>query len=132
MKVIVAGGRYYNLTEEDKKYLLSKVKDETITTLICGMASGVDIQTYNLLKEVVPCEEYPALWDDLSVIPCNIKYTKQRKPYNSLAGPNRNAKMAENAEAVILFPGGTGTDNMYKQSKKYGLKIIKDMREILF
>lgn len=36
-------------------------------------------------------------------------------------------KMAEYAEAVVLFPGGKGTDNMYETAIKHNL-VIYDFR----
>jgi hypothetical protein len=132
MKVIVCGGRFNNLTERDKKYLLSKVDNGTITELVCGMAHGIDVQSYNLLKGKIPINEYPALWDDLTALPCLIKYNKYGKPYNALAGSNRNLLMAQNAEGIIAFPGGTGTENMVKQAKKIGITIIDNFMEVLY
>jgi hypothetical protein len=132
MKVIVAGGRDVDLTEEDKQYLIDKVKDGTITTLVSGMASGIDIQSHDLLKEIVPIDPYPALWDDLTAEPCLIKYNKFGKAYNACAGNNRNLTMAQNAEALIVFEGGRGSRDMLKTSKKLGLKIIDNFMEVLY
>lgn len=132
MKVIIAGGRDIDLTEEDKQYLLNKVKDGTITELICGMANGVDIQAYNLLKNIVPIKEFPALWNDLTAEPCLIKYNKFNQPYNACAGNIRNLLMAQNAEGLIVFEGGRGSRDMLKTAKNLGLKIIDNFMEVLY
>ena len=39
------------------------------------------------------------------------------------AGPIRNKEMAEYADAVALFPGGTGTESMFKEAKAADIKI---------
>lgn len=132
MRVIVAGGRDTDLTEEDKAYLISKVKDGTITTLVSGEAAGIDIQAHKLLKHLVPVDPYPALWDDLTVEPCLVKYNKFGKAYNACAGNNRNLLMANNAEGLIVFDGGRGSMDMLKTSKKLGLKIIGNFMEVLY
>ncbi|KKM72212.1 hypothetical protein LCGC14_1422810, partial [marine sediment metagenome] len=63
----------------------------------------------NLMR--IPVKKFPANWD---------KYGKQ-------AGFIRNAEMAQYADAVILFPGGRGTDHMYNVARSHGL-IIYDWR----
>lgn len=132
MKVIVAGGRHESLTEEDKQYLLDKVKEGTITELVCGMAIGIDMDAYNLLRPLVPVHPYPALWDDLTAEPCLVKYNKYGQAYNACAGNNRNLLMAQNAEGLIVFDGGKGSRDMLKQAKKRGLKIIDNFMEVLY
>lgn len=132
MKVIVAGGRFDNIHKEGEDYLLHLVRSGILTTLVCGMADGIDMEAHNLLKPLVPIDEYPALWNDLSVTPCLVGYRKDGSAYNKLAGSNRNEVMAQNADAVVLFPGGTGTAHMRSMSKKYGLQILKDFGEILY
>ena len=59
----------------------------------------------------IPIKKFPAEWD---------KHGKG-------AGFIRNKQMAEYADAVVLFPGGNGTNNMYEQASKMNLKII-DLR----
>jgi len=127
MKVIIAGGRDITMTPSQKRYILQKIGDNTITTLICGMARGIDIQAYDLLKKRVPIEEYPALWDDLTDFPVKIQ-ERNNKKYNCLAGINRNERMARIADGIIIFEGNSGTDNMYSLARDYNLKIIKDFR----
>lgn len=132
MKVIVAGGRNTYLSATDKKYLLDLVHTGKITELVCGEAQGIDKDAKKVLQDYIPVKSFPALWDKLEVDPCEIKYTKQGKPYNRLAGSQRNRQMGEYAEGVILFDGGFGTMNMYKQAKELNLEIIEDFREILY
>ena len=43
--------------------------------------------------------------------------------FGRAAGPIRNKKMAEYADAVILFPGGKGTASMLKEAQKAELTI---------
>ena len=63
-------------------------------------------------KNKVPVKKFPADWE---------KFGKS-------AGYRRNQQMAEYADAVILFPGGKGTNHMYDIAKRMGL-IIYDFRE---
>lgn len=49
--------------------------------------------------------------------------------YGKRAGHIRNMEMADYADAVMLYPGGVGTDDMYSVAKSKGLRIF-DYRNI--
>ena len=110
MKVIIAGGRYGILSKGAKNSILRLVEQGKLTELVCGMAKGIDQEAYMLLKDKVPIKEFPADWDT----------------YGKGAGPIRNEQMAVYADAVILFRGNRGTDNMCINAERYGLEIIFD------
>lgn len=112
MKVVIAGGRDYNLQSQDLEKL-NKIKDK-ITEVVSGGAKGVD-----------SCAEN---WAKLNNIPIKIFFADWNN-HGKMAGPIRNKQMAEYADAVILFPGGKGTENMYKTAKKMNLTIY-DFRKI--
>lgn len=106
MRVIIAGGRDYYFTDADE-LKLDQLRDQ-ITEVVSGGAKGADACGERWAREnQIPIKMFPAEW---------IKHKKA-------AGPIRNAEMADYADAVILFPGGKGTKNMYETAKKYGLKI---------
>jgi hypothetical protein len=113
MICIIAGGRDYSFTPSDI-VLLDKILEEYgMTEIVSGCARGADTcgerwaVTHNL-----PVKQFPADW----------------KKHGRVAGPIRNEEMAKYANMVILFPGGTGTNHMFKMAKKYRLHII-DLRE---
>ena len=58
-----------------------------------------------------------------------IQYPADWDRYGKAAGPMRNEKMAQNADALILFWNGTtpGSASMLRLADKYGLAI----REVL-
>ena len=105
MKIIVAGGRDYRLTKDDLHKL--EILDG-VTELVSGGAPGVDSDA--------------ELWASEQDIPI-----KQFKPdwrqYGKGAGPFRNKAMAKYADAVVLFPGGKGTESMYNEAVKEGITI---------
>ena len=79
-----------------------------ITEVVSGMARGADIFGFRWARSHnIPIAEHPALW----------------AKNGPAAGPIRNRKMAENADAVVLFPGGRGTQNMYETALDLGLTI---------
>lgn len=84
---------------------------EAATIVVCGMASGVDM-----------CGK---AWAEARQIPVD-KYHANWKRFGPKAGPIRNAIMAKNADALVLFWDGLspGSANMLKQAKFYGLEII--------
>ena len=114
--VIVAGGRDYALTDDDRQYLSSL----GITELWTGGCRGVDEDAESWAKwNEIPVKTYPANW---------VKHGRS-------AGPRRNKRMAQELQgntlgrvAVVLFPGGRGTESMRREAKKAGLVIMERCR----
>lgn len=109
MKLIIAGGRNYQLTQEDYKRLNALHAENRISTVASGGASGADAdgETWARYKNI-PVRRFRADW----------------RTHGRAAGPMRNRQMAEYADAVALFPGGRGTQSMYNEAKKAGIKIF--------
>ena len=105
-KTIVAGGRTYQLSEEDYKIL----DNAGISEIVCGGAKGADqcgkewAKTYE-----VPVKMFPADWNT----------------HGKAAGPIRNKQMAEYADSLIAFWDGKsrGTKNMIETAKKLKLNV---------
>lgn len=107
MKLIIAGGRTYSFTQADRDFL-DTLKDE-ITVVVSGGQRGADKAGERwALANWINTVTFPARWD----------------LYGPKAGPLRNAAMAAYADAVVLFPGGKGTESMYNEAKKRGIKIF--------
>lgn len=113
MKLIIAGGRNYNLTRLDYLILDMLHKEHIITEVVSGMAKGAD--------------QGGARWGELRGIKITPFYPDWEQ-FGRPAGMIRNRQMADYADAVILFPGGNGTDNMFLEAKKRGLTIF-DFRD---
>ena len=110
MRVIIAGGRQYTLTEDDWTYLATL----PITIVVSGGASGADQGGEDFADaNDLPIRRFHADW----------------RVYKRAAGPRRNKQMGEYADAVVLFPGGRGTASMEREAKKAGI-LIYDKREI--
>lgn len=108
MKVIIAGGRDYHNYDT----LLEAISEcqFPISTVVCGGASGVDTlgEQYGLRMNLQINYYYPD-WET----------------HGRAAGPIRNRKMAENAEALIALWDGKsrGTKNMIETATKLGLLV---------
>jgi len=106
MRVLIAGSR-----DVVDPLIIEKAVVEsgfTVTSVICGMARGVDMLGYNWAKQHnVNIEEYPADWDGLG----------------KAAGMIRNRKMVAVAEAAIIIWDGNspGTENTIKLVKAKGI-----------
>lgn len=112
MRVIIAGSRHFK-SQQYYGILVDAVKESgfNITNVICGMADGMDTWGKAWAKvHEVPCYEYPANWDI----------------HGKLAGPIRNQKMAENADALILIWDGKsrGSNDMLNRAKRKNLHIF--------
>jgi hypothetical protein len=105
MKLIISGGRDYEMTAYDF-YRLEQLLPH-VTEVVSGGARGVD-SSGELWASAsgVPVTRFPADWS-----------------LGKRAGMLRNREMAEYADAVALFPGGKGTENMAHEAAIRGLRI---------
>ena len=104
LKVIIAGGRDYELTDLD----FSRLDELSIKEVVGGVAKGADSGgEFWAQSRKVPVKRFLADW----------------KRFGRAAGPKRNQAMAEYADAVVLFPGGKGTASMRKLAEKEGIFI---------
>jgi hypothetical protein len=114
MRVIIAGGRDIN----DFDLVLDAVEESQfeITTVISGGARGVDHMGEIFAEEMnLNLKIFRADWE-----------TNGRA-----AGPIRNRKMAENADALIAIWDGKsrGTKNMIETATKLGLLVyVKEVK----
>ena len=111
MKTIIAGGRDYQLTEEDEQFLDTL----DITEVISGTCRGADKDGEKWAKlRRIPVRRFPPDW---------VKH-------NKAAGFIRNVEMAKYAQVLVAFPGGKGTAHMLREAKRLGL-VVYDMKKRL-
>jgi len=109
MKVIIAGGRDYNLTKSDFDLLDYISTKWQISEVVSGGANGADFGGEVWAeKNKISVKKFPPNW----------------KEYGKVAGPIRNAEMAAYSDGVILFSGGKGTKNMFETAKEFCLEIL--------
>lgn len=109
MITIIAGGRDYAVTSADAEYLDTL----DITQVVSGGASGAD--------------RGGEQWAENRGIPLTV-IKAEWKSYGRAAGPIRNRRMADIADAVVLFAGGAGTSSMFRIAMVRGLRVF-DCRE---
>jgi hypothetical protein len=113
VRVIIAGGRELNNPNDLVAAIAgAKAAGIEVTTLICGMARGVDMMAWRwATKHGIPVEECPADWMGLG----------------KKAGPLRNIQMAKEkqAEALIALWDGVspGTGHMIRTMNQLGRKV---------
>lgn len=109
MKVIIAGCRDYSPTFNEITSAIA-TSGFLVTEIVTGDALGVDSIADGYAKE---------MGYDRVIFPPNWK------KFGRSAGPIRNEKMANYAEALIAFWDGksAGTKNMIKMAESYKLKI---------
>ena len=111
-RVIIAGTRDfsdYQLLRKKCDAILSRKQDSSIV-IVSGTARGADRLGERYARERgYKIERFPADWDN----------------DGHAAGPIRNAKMADNADALIAFWDGQsrGTKNMIDTAKAKGLAV---------
>ena len=97
-------------TKKQVEWLSGIFIDLPITEVVSGGAHGADrLGEHMARNRGITIETFYAQW----------------KLYGRPAGPMRNQKMAEYADACILFPGGKGTADMKDKAIAAGLKIIE-------
>ena len=109
MKVIIAGGRSYTLTDDGRE----KLDQIDISEVVSSGDPGAD--------------RCGCLYAQMHGIPVARFYADWQK-FGRAAGPIRNRQMAEYADAVALFNGGSGTKSMFLEANKAGIKIF-DFRD---
>jgi len=113
MKLLVSGGRKFEDVEFVARQLSRVHKAIPITTVVHGDADGVDTFADRWAKVMgITRERFPI--DD-----------QMWRAYGKAAGPKRNREMFDTAkpEVVICFPGGSGTNDMYKYATKQGAVV---------
>lgn len=127
MRLIVAGGRGFTdaarldaaLQEVLGDYPLEKLR------IVSGGAKGADLLGEQWAQSHgVPVDRYDAKWDDITAPGAEVAVNRQGRQYNRLAGFQRNDLMAENADAVLVMPGGSGTAHMAKVMAAKGLPVF--------
>jgi hypothetical protein len=120
MKVIIAGSR--GITDINHIYEAVEKSNYDIDQIVSGTAKGVDQLGEKFAEDNgIPIKRFPAKWNDLSVKKVLIKEGRYGK-YNALAGFQRNAAMADYADALIAIWDGksNGTRNMINLMKSQG------------
>jgi YspA, cpYpsA-related SLOG family len=111
MRVVICGGRDYQLTAGDRAWLDTLCQSLPITEVITGGGRGVDAavdlwaRRRGLVRYV-----FPPAWEI----------------YGRAAGPRRNEEMARFCgpqAACIAFPGGLGTADMVRRARQTGLAV---------
>lgn len=106
---LIAGGRHYRLTAADFAVLDAIHKAHKVEKVLSGKASGADHDGEQWAhSRRIYVSYFPADW----------------RRYGKAAGPMRNETMAQAADALAFFPGGTGTADMLRRAKKHGLTIF--------
>lgn len=108
MRVIIAGSR--DIIEYSLVYKAILDSGFTVTEVISGCASGVDSLGERYAdSNQIPIRYFPADW----------------RKYGKAAGPLRNQKMAEYADALIAIRKdmSRGTTDMINRARRLGLKI---------
>ena len=127
-RVMICGSRSFNdfllLEEQVIKVLKTRhiVRSTHNIIIICGDAKGADTLGEQFAQKYgLQVEHYPALWNDLTKEPCKVKYNKYGKPYNYLAGFNRNKDMVLASDLIVMFHDGVsrGTVDDLELCKKY-------------
>ena len=112
-RVIIAGTRSFNdyeLLRDSCNNLLSEKQRTHTVVVISGTARGADQMGERYAREWgFQLRRFPADWEQ----------------YGKSAGHIRNAKMADNADALIAFWDGEsrGTKNMIDNARRKGLAV---------
>lgn len=121
MKVAIIGGRNF----ADYKLIKFKLLPyrASITMIISGGAKGADKLAETYAKEHnLPVKVFESDWDDLEAEPCKIMTNSMGKPYNALAGFNRNLKIIKNSDFVVVFWDGKSKGTRDSLKKAHELK----------
>lgn len=138
MILIIAGGRNYDLSPQDYSKIESLHLNIGITEVVCGTPYdkssgdppiGADqCGAAWAYENGIPVKDMAPDWGNITRPGAVVRVRRDGKKYDAAAGPERNKRMSEYADAVALFPGGVGTASMYREAQKAGIEIF-DYRE---
>ncbi len=129
MKVIIAGTRTivnYEIVRSAIA-LFETATLEIISEVVCGKAPGVDTLGENwAINNQIPLKPFPADWTDLNHPDARIRTRQDGSKYDANAGPIRNKKMADYADALLLIWDGEskGSANMKRLAESRGLMVV--------
>lgn len=112
MRVIVCGGRDYWDGNRVWHVLDAAVERLGLSLVIQGGATGADNLAWQWARDHgVPFETFDADWSGLG----------------PSAGPMRNQRMIDEGkpDAVIAFPGGSGTADMVNRARAAGITVYE-------
>ena len=127
-KLIVAGGRTFSnphLLQEVVTDFANSKGENTAVSIVTGMAKGADMFAYEFAKQNnIVTHEFPADWNNIDVPNALVRY-RNGKPYNTLAGINRNHVMGDFADGLIAFWDGQsrGTKDMINYMKSLNKEV---------
>lgn len=130
MKVIIAGGRYYDFTPRDIS-ILDELHDKyKFTKVLSGGCSRIIAITDNLgqkTRKRVGADYCGEQWAKSRDIPVH-RFTADWSKYGKKAGMIRNGTMSVHADMLIAFPGGRGTSDMIRKAESKSL-IVYTVRD---
>ena len=112
MKILVCGGRNYEGKDYVDEVLGRYHRERRISLIIQGGANGADLLA--------------RIWAMDSGVNHNT-YLPNWKIHGIKAGPKRNLQMLREGkpDLVIAFPGGKGTADMVRQTKRWGTRLMQ-------
>lgn len=109
MRTIIAGGRDFLPSALWLARVALALHKLGTTEVVSGTCRGADKFGEAVAEFLsLPIKQFPANWDT----------------YGKSAGHLRNEEMADYAEALILLPGGPGTNSMREFAQTAKLRII--------
>jgi predicted Rossmann-fold nucleotide-binding protein len=109
MKLAVTGGRDHLITPDDLSYLGDLVASQAVTEIISGGARGVDRAVEQ--------------WANSHGI--LVRRVSPDWSQGKSAGFANNERMAALADALVAFPGGSGTRHMVNFCRDRGMRIFE-------
>lgn len=117
MRLIVAGGRHLRWCNHHADALALWLVARGVTVVLSGRCSGADA-----------LGEAAAIRAGIRVRACRAEWEE----HGPSAGPLRNRHMAQQADAVLLLPGGKGTASMHREAVKCKLRIYDNRGSLVF
>ena len=112
LSILLCGGRDFQGWAAAER-VLDRISPELI---IHGAARGADSLAGRYAREnKVPCREFPAIW----------RPQGPKGPVHMGAGHDRNQRMLDEGrpDIVLAFPGGGGTRDMVRRSRRQGFPV---------
>jgi hypothetical protein len=124
MRIVVTGGRAY----PDRKHVFAALDAIHQVTPVTALAHGDAGAIGPLTGRLRGADKLAGVWAEakgIEVVPYPVR-NEDWRAYGRGAGPRRNRIMLEafGPDAVVAFPGGTGTADCCRAARERGIEVL--------
>ena len=131
VRIAVCGGQHFGKTVPEKRFIYKTLHEIAGTETVCviqGGASGSDkIAKQWARRNKHKWLTFKAEWKNLEAPNAVVDIGADGKPYNKMAGFERNQRMLDEGrpDLLVAFPGNKGTRDTIRRARILGIEFLE-------